>query len=77
MPSNPKMKETIKITKERLISLLIDEEELSRLHNGGVSNWDWYGASLNDTGESFSDYEDRVYDIVLDAPADELFSQFI
>lgn len=32
---------------DRIRGLLIAEETLRRLHDGGVDNWEWYGESLN------------------------------
>ena len=42
--------EDVTISKKRLNELLMAEDELNCLHNGGVGNWDWYGASLDDGG---------------------------
>lgn len=51
------MSSNITITKERYLDLLICEMELSRLENGGVDNWAWYGDSLNPPGETSYDEE--------------------
>ncbi len=41
----------ITITKKEYLNLKLAEEKLSRLEQGGVDNWEWYGESLNPDGE--------------------------
>lgn len=36
------------VSKEELLDLLESYYRLAALESGGVDNWDWYGASLND-----------------------------
>lgn len=38
----------ITITRERLFNLLDAERELEALRAGGVEDWDWYSASIDD-----------------------------
>ncbi|MDY5667909.1 MAG: hypothetical protein SPK43_01450 [Candidatus Onthovivens sp.] len=38
----------ILIEREKLISLISDSLKLQALENGGVDNWEWYGASITD-----------------------------
>lgn len=54
----------ILVSKSRLISLLQTEEEMSRLQNGGVDNWEWYSESLSgefDDMPSLTEAEDEIY----------------
>lgn len=37
------------ISEKELESLLISQDILERLIHGGVTNWEWYSESLNDT----------------------------
>ena len=56
----------ITITKQKYYELLIAEEKLTRLENGGVDNWDWYGESLNPRGElSMDEIEEEILNAVL------------
>ncbi len=41
---------TITLPIKDYIDLLIDQEKLSRLEEGGVDNWEWYSESLNIRG---------------------------
>jgi hypothetical protein len=41
----------ITISKKEYLRLRKAEEELTRLENGGVDNWEWYGESLNPKGD--------------------------
>lgn len=43
--------DTIIILISEYKELLKESEKLRRLENGGVDNWDWYGASLYPDGE--------------------------
>jgi len=43
--------DTIIILISEYKELLKESEKLRRLENGGVDNWDWYGASLYPEGE--------------------------
>ena len=45
------MKGDVKITKDEYLELLKAKEELMLLEIGGVDNWEWYGESLNPSGE--------------------------
>lgn len=40
------MIETIEITRLEYFNLRRAEEQLKRLENGGVDNWDWYSESI-------------------------------
>jgi hypothetical protein len=40
------MTETVTISKKEYDELLKSQETLTALENGGVDNWEWYGASL-------------------------------
>jgi hypothetical protein len=42
------MSESVTISLERFRELLNAENELSCLHAGGVDNWTWYSASLEE-----------------------------
>lgn len=42
------MKEWYKISGPELLELIHDSLKLMALENGGVDNWEWYGAAIND-----------------------------
>ena len=50
-----KQEDIISISKDRFADLLICEEELLRLEQGGVDNWSYYSESLNP--EESDDYD--------------------
>jgi len=50
-----------KIAEDVLKNMLQDSIKLSYLESGGVDNWDWYGASIN---EGIDDWLDKHHDIV-------------
>lgn len=50
-----------KIPENVLKVLLTDSIELSYLNEGGVDNWDWYGASISD---GINEWVDEHHDIV-------------
>ncbi len=52
----------IKISKERLINLLVKEELLDRLESLGVDNWDGYSEQDNEDyfEESLDEYEENL-----------------
>lgn len=52
----------IKISKERLINLLVKEELLYRLESLGVDNWDGYSEQDNEDyfEESLDEYEENL-----------------
>ena len=42
------MNEYYKISRKRLLELLEADAKLEALENGGVDNWEWSGASMED-----------------------------
>ena len=55
---NKQMKKYI-VPENRLKSLIANEITLRALEVGGVDNWSWYGQSIRDFLEEFSDDEDE------------------
>lgn len=45
------MKQSVVVTKDVYVQLLVDQEKLCRLEAGGVDNWERYGESLCIDGE--------------------------
>lgn len=53
-----------KISEDELRELLYDSLKLEALENGGVDNWEWYGASINDfLKDNTNSNESTLYDI--------------
>lgn len=56
------------ISEKRLKELMLAELNLSALEQGGVDNWEWYGASVSDFlnhlseeyKQNFEDFEDMA-----------------
>ena len=55
------MKEYFVIEKKKLCKLLLDHITLIALKQGGVDNWEWYGASICDFIESWQEEYPEVY----------------
>lgn len=55
------MKEYFVIEKKKLRKLLLDHITLIALSQGGVDNWEWYGASVYDFIESWQEEHPEVY----------------
>ena len=54
------MEGTVTISKSDFLWLRCNTEELGRLENGGVDNWEGYSKSLNPKGEpSMSEWAER------------------
>ena len=51
------MSRTITLTEEEYLILANDSEILRHLEEGGVSDWDWYGESL-DNFQEMQSFED-------------------
>lgn len=66
------MHEKIEITRAEYFELKCAQMLLSRLENGGVDNWDWYGDALNPEGEeSYSDAKDKLRAEIFAPPSAE------
>ena len=50
------------IDKLRLKELLVTEARYDALENGGVDNWEWYGASIQDYLDLYK--ANAIYEIV-------------
>lgn len=59
------------IDEDILRNLLIDQERLCRLEEGGVDNWEWYGEALNPEGEVDLDEFDLELDLSSYPPYEE------
>lgn len=46
------MEKYYKISESELCELIHDSMKLCALENGGVDNWEWYGASIRDFEEN-------------------------
>lgn len=46
------MEKTYQVSESELIELIHDSMKLCALENGGVDNWEWYGASICDFEEA-------------------------
>lgn len=57
------MERYFKINESELIELLHDSMKLMALENGGVDNWEWYGASIHDFIEANGGAGESLYDI--------------
>lgn len=49
------MEKTYQISESELVELIHDSMKLCALENGGVDNWEWYGASIQDFEEANGD----------------------
>ena len=58
------MEKYYKISYSELRELLHDSLMLAALENGGVDNWEWYGASISDFIENNSWNGGTLYDII-------------
>lgn len=55
------MEGTVTISKKEYFDLLMAQEKLTRLENGGVDNWDWYGESLHsDEDMDWDEFEEQT-----------------
>ena len=57
------MEKYYKISESELRELIHDSMKLCALENGGVDNWEWYGASIQDFIEANGNPDDGIYDI--------------
>ena len=57
------MEKYYKVSESKLRELIYDSLILCALQNGGVDNWEWYGASIHDFLEANSVQGEDEYDI--------------
>ena len=57
------MEKYYKVSESELRELLHDSMKLCALESGGVDNWEWYGASIQDFIEANGNPDNGIYDI--------------
>ena len=57
------MEKYYKVNESELRELIHDSMMFYALENGGVDNWGWYGASIQDFIEANGNPDDDIYDI--------------
>ena len=51
------------VSEDELRELIHDSMKLCALESGGVDNWEWYGASIQDFIKANGNPDDDIYDI--------------
>lgn len=57
------MEKYYKVSESELLELIHDSMMFCALQNGGVDNWEWYGASIHDFLEANGEHGEDEYDI--------------
>jgi len=70
------MEKFYKVSESKLRELIYDSLRWIALENGGVDNWDWYGASLTDYLHGYNETESSLYDSIYDIATDLVHQEY-
>lgn len=70
------MEKFYKVSESKLKELIYDSLRWNALENGGVDNWDWYGASLTDYLHGYNETESSLYDDIYGIATDLVHQEY-